>query len=238
MRSLLLSGACAATMLLALTPSAEAADIGYAPPPGGSWYVSVFGGWSMGDEIEADFLGSQNVGWNLDADLDDGFTAGLAVGTQFGEWLRGEIEVSGNWHSADGTLASTASTPEIDDVSGDVDALFLLANLWVEVPLGAGPFRPYAGGGVGIGRLDVDLDAATSTGTASVVNDDDWAFAWQLGAGVAFDVSSNLAIDLGYRFKRIETVDLEGTSFFGATPPEIEVDYTSHNVVVGARLTF
>jgi hypothetical protein len=47
MRSYLLGGACAASMLLALTPAASAADMEAVPGPAGmGWYVSVFGGWS------------------------------------------------------------------------------------------------------------------------------------------------------------------------------------------------
>jgi opacity protein-like surface antigen len=97
-----------------------------------------------------------------------------------------------------------------------------------------GPFRPYAGGGVGFGRLSLDLDDAT-TGTP-VIDDHDWGFAWQLGVGVAFDVSSNMAIDVGYRYKRINNIELETVAT--STPVEIDKDYASHNIIAGIRFSF
>jgi opacity protein-like surface antigen len=237
MRQYLLSGACAATMLLALTPAAQAADVEMVPAPGWSWYVSVFGGWSHGQDMDDDVNSSGTI-YALDLELDDGFTAGVALGAHINEWLRGEIEVSGNWHEAEGVIATTAATPATTPVSGDVDALFVLANLWFEVPLGMGPFRPYAGGGVGFGRLDMDLNSALVTGS-SVFDDDDWGFAWQLGVGVAFDVSANMAIDVGYRYKRIENAEIEpSTPFWATTVPDLEVDYASHNIIAGIRFSF
>ena len=48
MKKLLLGGACAASLLLALTPLAHAADMEPVPEPMGmGWYVSVFGGASF-----------------------------------------------------------------------------------------------------------------------------------------------------------------------------------------------
>ena len=45
MKKLLLGGACAASLLLALTPLAHAADMEPVPEAMGmGWYVSIFGG--------------------------------------------------------------------------------------------------------------------------------------------------------------------------------------------------
>jgi opacity protein-like surface antigen len=234
MRQYLLSGACAATMLLALTPAAQAADVEMVPEPGWSWYVSVFGGWSHAKDEDGSFTTTSSGVYLFDLELDDGFTAGLALGAHINEWLRGEIEVSGNWHDVEGAIGTTPPLTTYY-VEGDEDALFVLANLWFEVPLGMGPFRPYAGGGVGFGRLSLDLD---TTGGSPVVDDSDWGFAWQLGAGVAFDVSSNMAIDIGYRYKRIHNVELDVETALFSTPEGIDKDYSSHNIIAGIRFSF
>jgi opacity protein-like surface antigen len=234
MRSFLLGGACAASMLLALAPVAQAADIDVAPEPMGmGWYVSVFGGWSHAKDESGAFT-SNNFTYYFDLELDDGFTAGIALGAQINEWLRGEVELSGNWHDAEGTIASSSANPSTWTVDGDETALFALANLWLEVPIGLGPLRPYAGGGVGFGRLDLDIEDSFD---ASVFDDADWGFAWQLGAGVAFGVSDNVAIDLGYRYKRIENADIELHDDWGGDD-EVEKDYKSHNFLVGVRFGF
>ena len=232
MRSYLLAGACAASLLLALTPVAQAADIEVAPEPMGlGWYVSVFGGWSHAKDESGSFSSGTPIYFDLE--LDDGFTAGIALGAQINEWLRGEVELSGNWHDAEGFVDTTVP-PTSTTLDGDETALFALANLWLEVPIGLGPLRPYAGGGVGFGRLDLDIE---TSGGSTLFDDADWGFAWQLGAGVAFDVSESIAIDLGYRYKRIENADIEVHDDW-ATGEEVEKDYKSHNFLVGLRFGF
>ncbi len=249
MRSFMLSGACAASMMLALTPIASAADIDAVPEPAGmGWYVSVFGGWSMPDDFDAAYAsstGSTAVTSDISVNIDNGFMAGLAVGAHFNEWLRGEVELSGHWHDADGAAAVTSitglpTTPvtvvAAYGLDGDVDAVFLLANLWVDLPVGE-VIRPYFGGGVGIGRLSVDLSATPTTGPAfSAIDDDDWAFAYQLGAGIAVAFTPNMAIDVGYRYTVINNAELETTAGLGGF--EFEADYKSHNVLVGLRFGF
>jgi opacity protein-like surface antigen len=158
MRSTLLFGACAASILLALSAPAVAADVEAAPEPQGwGWYVSVFGGWSVPDDLDLSFdgvRGSSTVDIDLSVELDDGFMAGIAVGAQFNEWLRGEVELSGHWHDVDdeATFNFGPNDSYVVDLEGDVNAQFMLANLWVDLPVG-GTFRPYAGGGVGLGRM-------------------------------------------------------------------------------------
>ena len=158
MRSTLLFGACAASILLALSAPAAAADVEAAPEPQGwGWYVSVFGGWSVPDDLDLSFdgvRGSSTVDIDLSVELDDGFMAGIAVGAQFNEWLRGEVELSGHWHDVDdeATFNFGPNDSYVVDLEGDVNAQFVLANLWVDFPVG-GTFRPYAGGGVGLGRM-------------------------------------------------------------------------------------
>ena len=100
MRSFLLTGACAASMLLALTPIAQAADFDVeAAPRGFGWYVSVFGGWSIADtDLEFATTTAPITGDVIEAygDLEDGFMAGAALGAYFNDWIRAELEVSGH----------------------------------------------------------------------------------------------------------------------------------------------
>jgi opacity protein-like surface antigen len=242
MRSYLLSGACAASMLLALTPGVQAADMLAPEPHGMGWYVSVFGGWSMADDEDIFYentTAATPFEFEADVELDDGFMAGLAAGTQFNEWLRAEVEVSGHWHDAGGDAElSTAIAPATYALSGDEDALFLLANLWIDLPIDE-LIRPYIGGGIGFGRLDVDISGENTVGpvTVDLIDDADWGFAYQLGAGIAFDFSPNMAIDLGYRYKRINDIELEANAT-AITGIEIEKDYKSHNVLLGVRFGF
>jgi hypothetical protein len=74
MRSYLLSGVGAASMLLTLTTVAQAADMEVAAEPDDSgWYVAIFGGWAAGGEIDHDLSG-------VSSGLNDGVIAGIAMG--------------------------------------------------------------------------------------------------------------------------------------------------------------
>ena len=80
MRSFLISSACAASLVLALTSAASAADVDYRPEPAGpSWYVSIFGGWSLPDNLDVDLVGLSSTELSGSIDLDNGFMAGIAV---------------------------------------------------------------------------------------------------------------------------------------------------------------
>jgi opacity protein-like surface antigen len=242
MRSYLLSGACAASMLLALTTAGQAADIDVAPEPQGwGWYVSIFGGWSMPKDEEIfteDTAAVTPFELEADIELDNGFMAGLAVGAYFSDWARAEVELSGHWHDVGGeAVLTTTATAATYALSGDEDALFVLANLWIDLPIDE-VVRPYVGGGVGFGRLDIDITGETTGAvTVDLIDDKDWGFAYQLGAGLALDFASNVAVDLGYRYKRINNADLEANTI-GFTGIEIEKDYKSHNLVLGLRFGF
>jgi opacity protein-like surface antigen len=249
MRSYLLSGACAATMLLALTPVAQAADIDVAPEPMGlGWYVSIFGGWSHAKdqsfELETEPLSGSPDVFDVDLELDDGFMVGAALGAHFNEWLRAEVEVSGHFHDVEGEGELTLGATEYD-IQGEEDALFALANLWIDLPFGD-VFRPYVGGGIGFGRLDLDLSISNTADTAdyTFIDDDEWGFAYQIGAGVAFSFTENMAIDVGYRYKVINNAEFEIDDAveddLGLVLDDdgVEKDYKSHNFLVGVRFGF
>ena len=81
----------------------------------------------------------------MNFDPDTGFMFGAALGAQFNEWARGEIEVSGNWHG-DGEGDAVFLTSGVNnygkyDVDGDEHALFVLANCG-SICRSAGMFGP------------------------------------------------------------------------------------------------
>src|SRR5215204_1918574 len=106
MKKLLLGGACAASLLLALTPLAHAADMEAVPESMGmGWYVSIFGGASFAKDEDFyvfNYANSYDYSFDAELDLDTGFMVGAALGVSFNEWLRGEVEVSGNFHDVGG----------------------------------------------------------------------------------------------------------------------------------------
>ncbi|OWK29898.1 outer membrane protein [Sphingomonas mucosissima] len=158
--------------------------------------------------------GARDTAW-FEADLQNSATFGGALGYDFGivradlrvDYARSKIRsltvksVNGSpltLTPADG--ADICAYLEVDDcsVSGNTISadgsrarqLSALANLWVDIPTGSA-ITPYVGGGAGIGGYEVDGEGKAR-------------FAWQLGAGVSFDLSPSVALFGDYRFRQIQ----------------------------------
>jgi opacity protein-like surface antigen len=83
------------------------------------------------------------------------------------------------------------------------------ANAYVDLPLNS-VIKPYVGAGVGYGFINADS------------GDDHDGVAMALTGGVTFDVSSIVAIDVGYRYRRV----------WG------DFDLDEHQVMAGLRFKF
>lgn len=202
MTNRILAAATAATLLGAAP--AMAADLISEPAAApvvaaeaGDWYVSLFAGGVWTDDVTTDFYGDDvAVGTAI------GYSLGLAVGTEVFDNVRAEIELSaGRVEAEDVTYNDYAAEP----ASGPIDTVYLLGNVWYDIDTDSG-FTPYLGGGAGVGYATADTsfdgnDYGYGPGQAG--------FAFQLGAGVKFDVSETLAVDVGYRYKSIVGVDFE-----------------------------
>ncbi|MGJ0507972.1 MAG: outer membrane protein [Methylocystis sp.] len=62
-----------------------------------------------------------------------------------------------------------------------------------------------------------------------------WRFAWNVMAGVSYDVAENLKVDLGYRF--LNAGKYTGLASWGSSVAPVSKDITSHEVRVGVRVT-
>lgn len=89
----------------------------------------------------------------------------------------------------------TASGNTISYDGGHVRQLSALANLWLDIPVG-GVVTPYVGGGLGVTGYETGGD-----GTGK--------FAWQVGAGVALNVSSAISITADYRHRESSNSTIE-----------------------------
>lgn len=162
-----------------------------------SRYVSLFGGAVV---MEDHFSNVDSHDYRVE--FDTGFTVGAAVGGNLTETLRGELELSYLSYDVDSVDNGGTANPTPD---GEVDSYFLLANVWRDFEIGG--FTPYAGGGVGVALMDVNIDYGDDN---HVVDDTSLALAAQLGAGLMVPITDNLTLDAGYRFKAALGVLTEG----------------------------
>lgn len=187
----------------------------------GEWYVSLFAGGVWANDVVTDFYGNE-----VSVSSDPGYTLGLAVGTHVFENLRGEVELSyGKVETTDVSYNGGSS----GSMEGPISTLYLLGNLWYEMDLGGG-VKPYVGGGLGVGYATAD---SFFYGSSYGYGEGGFGVAYQLGAGVTFDVSDSIALDIGYRYKSILSVDFDDSDGGGVYEGG---DVNSH--VLQAGLTF
>jgi opacity protein-like surface antigen len=122
-------------------------------------------------------VGGSFLNWSGGKD-DKAFVAGAGIGYQYNEMFRMDMTAdwAGNYKIAPGAEISTTT---------------LLGNAYIDFANDS-MFTPYVGAGLGYGWVN-------GKGTAK----DKDGLALGLATGVAVDLTNNLAIDVGYRFRDI-----------------------------------
>jgi opacity protein-like surface antigen len=141
----------------------------------------------------------------------------FGVGYQVNNWFR--ADVTGEYRGGsrlqslfvinDATNAAGKITEAADFYSGNLSSIVGLLNGYADLGTWYG-VTPYVGAGVGFaqntlsGLSDTSLIAFNglpSTSGGGYADDHSrWNFAWALMAGLSFDVTQNLKLDLGYRY--------------------------------------
>lgn len=225
MRNILFSTVASAALTLSAT-SALAVDPYDDLSSSGGWYVSLFGGGSVPEDISGEFFDTVTADfYDFDIDLDNGFLVGGAVGAYFNSWVRGEVEVSyAKWNAQ--TVYDTYDSTEFG-ADGGIDALYVLTNVWFDIDMGS--FTPYAGGGIGGAKVNIDVDSG------SIYNPDsqEWAFAYQAGGGLKYELTDAIDIDLAYRYRAIMDFNGDDPGDDGDLQFADGLDLKSHNVTLG-----
>lgn len=124
-------------------------------------------------------------------------------------------------------------------LKGSSSAYVFTLNAYYDLDLGGG-FAPYAGGGAGIAILSVKAESGEELTEGRVLVDDkDYAFAYQFGGGLSFELSDkknspSVTLTLDYRYFDIVNPKLIGE----VTGNEIETDFRGHYMGAGIRLGF
>lgn len=179
-------------------------------------YGSLYGGLSLLEDADTGPASS-------DAEFDPGFVVGGTLGARAVDAFTARIELDLNYRRHEVDEVGTVSG------DGDVNTFGALGNFWLDI-INKTSFTPYVGGGLGLAYIVVnDVEA----GGADLVDDEDLVFAWQLGAGLGWEVSSNVTIGVDYRW--FATSDPEFDSNAGG---DFDSEYSSHNVMASVRYGF
>jgi opacity protein-like surface antigen len=213
-RSAILSLLAAAACLYGAVPAAARGNTGF--------YLEGNLGYAFPDSVDASASGIDG-----EVELKDAFVFGGAVGYRF-PWVR--LELNGSYRKFDTDKVKTQG----QRVSGNGDATTAvgLFNVYLDPDLGV-PVHPYLGGGIGSAYVKLD------TGDAPLrVDDEAGAFAWNLAAGLSFDVTQHVTLSAGCRYLRLEGIDFSA-SVAGVNTDGVDVDdVTSHEILIGLLYTF
>lgn len=150
------------------------------------------------------------------------------------DWDSGfSTEVALSYQSADledlaltGLDGFSGFSVNLTGVEGSMSALSLMGNGKLEFG-SKKRLSPYVMGGVGFSRIAIN-DVTVSGGTGSL-EDEDFVFAYQVGAGIMIPLSERTSVDLGYRYFGTSEADMsDGTDDFTA-------DFSSHSILVGLK---
>lgn len=215
---------CAIAALALFAAKAQAADV--TAPEDNSFYVSLFGGASFLHDVDFDFYDGDYT-----VETKAGYILGGALGMRVWDPLRAEVELSYARWSVDDATADYGFGDVDAEGRGHLSATYLLGNLWYDFESDSS-FTPYLGGGAGVAFVSPDV---TFFGSDSFgLQNGEAGFAFQLGGGVKFGLTDNIALDIGYRFKGILDTDFDSSE----NGPFTGGDLFSHNIQGGIVIDF
>ena len=221
--------------LLASVAIAAVSLVGAQGASAGNYYVNVSGGanWLHDDSFDA--VSAPNV-FVFDNDAQVGFTLSAAAGLHLDNVLPG-LRVEGEFGYRENDVNGDWSTASVGPVvrSGSLDyqasTYSILANAWYDFSVLG--FNPYVGGGIGWAHSN--LDGLFVNGIPSnALGESDGGFAWQLGAGLTFDIQPGTKLNIGYRYFQGPDV----TVFSPKTTNPLSGDVSDKNDSITVGFTF
>ena len=220
-------GLLALAGMLAVPPAASAADgqLGIYVAP-----KIIYGAAFMKDVALQDIPIPVKV--SLGNKWDDTFGGSLAAGYDFSKKLRVPVRVELEY-------AIFSETEAGDSIMGmievkqlyDVQTLFL--NAYYDIRTGT-KFTPYIGAGLGAGFIRTEIrlaDILTDLGSRTVTN-----FAWNVGLGLGYQITDNVALDISYRFADLGKVKTDRGPLLGVSLNTRRL--YQHQFGIGARISF
>jgi opacity protein-like surface antigen len=258
--SYLLGAVLGSAVVLALAPRALAADI-YEP--------ALKGGYEAEPVVDSDrgfyfkgYVGQANsdVGsiftpaYNNNTftvfqnDIKSSPLFGLGIGWRARHWLR--FDLTGDYRgdavfvAQDKYAGGFGFTAGTDEYTADVKTWLGLANVYWDIGTWCG-FTPFLGAGIGFATVTVDGLRDVNVPVAGVAfgaTNTNTNFAWALHAGVSYDVSPQLAIDLAYRYAQLgDGTSGAVTDYLGVAHPDATLhirDIDTNDVMLGVRYKF
>jgi opacity protein-like surface antigen len=207
-----------------------------ATPPTTGGYMSVFLGASVPQDSSLTTSQFNPVSVReATVQYDPGINIGGTGGYDFGY-----VRLEGEMSYKQGEITSVTDQifgARYVNTDGHVGAFAMLMNGFFDIHNDT-PITPYLGGGMGFATVYLSntrgVEANTGALNFRVLQDDDeTAFAYQVGAGLEAALNRRLSLDVGYRYFGTSRV-----SFRKNWPNSTDLKLDSHNAAVGLRIKF
>ncbi len=155
----------------------------------------------------------------------------VGVGTATGTLtiLAGSTTGLGPYKGTGTTTPLSGSATGRFSSGGEANTWSIMANLWYDYDLGNNVVA-IVGGGIGAAHLDLEYNASMATyfsGTANYrLDDSGWGFAYQVGAGLGYDLGGGMMLSAQYRYFATTDIDVGNT----------DLAVQSHNFLVGLNI--
>ncbi|MGN8273686.1 outer membrane protein [Pseudomonas sp. SMN5] len=197
-------------------------------------YVSAMGGvnWVARQDLTQNDLDFVEIQYNQP--LHSGYATGLAVGWGFPVGLRPEVEVAYRRNTLDQFNHRVYEGGGSIQGKGKEEASSIMANLWYDVtnlPAPLSRLTPYVGGGLGYAVLTISgLEAG---GVQFGGTHRDTVPAYQLGAGLGYELSEHWSMSLDYRY--FKTREAHYGNIQGLPQGDVSTEYNAQSLMLGLR---
>lgn len=205
-------------------------------------YIGIEGGLNLLDNQKLDaygFAGNNNGNRIGRTEFSSGWLGGLTTGYTLENGFRPELAIAHRQNSFErlqltmpGLLGLGSTSIDTTDVSGREKADTAMFNLWYELPLSSS-LRPYIG--VGAGAAHVSIRGARYDNN-ELHNASETLFAWQAGAGFAFNFTKQVTASLDYRFLQTNRGEFDLLDDNPTT--HLRARYRSNSIQFGLRYSF
>jgi len=192
-------------------------------------YVSGHVGLTIPRDTTTTYSNSTVPGYSEKYDFDTGLAVDLALGYRVGP-MRMEGEIGYQKSEVDDVTAGGISLKSLGlPFSADMKATSFMLNGYYDFH-NSSALTPYITAGLGMAKVKVSANAP-DLGIA--YSDSDIVFAYQFGAGLEYAVNKNVSLDARYRYFAISD-----PSFPHPSLGDIDTEFASHNLMLGARIKF
>ena len=204
-----------------------------------NFYVSLFGGAVFDQKEKFSYTYNFASPYRTKLSFDTGFIVGGAIGVKglVHDNIRTELEFAYTSHNPKTwNAANTTGGIYTYNATGNIGVFTILANVWYDFDIDSS-LTPYIGGGAGVGFVKNNMTLFTPGGSGyEILNKSSTEFAFQLGAGIKYDFTKNMALDAGYRLRGVLGANPKATGITGGIFGLNSVknfDLISHTVQVG-----